>query len=93
MPKMEIAMTEYAIYYLVGINIITFLVFGLDKWKAKTNQWRIPESTLMGLALIGGSIGAWSGMRTWHHKTQHAKFKYGIPAILFLQIFLVGYLA
>lgn len=88
MPKTEIAMTEYAIYYLVGINIITFLVFGLDKWKAKTNQWRIPESTL-----IGGSIGAWSGMRTWRHKTQHAKFKYGIPAILFLQIFLAGYLA
>ena len=86
-------MTGVIFYYLVGINVATFLIFGLDKWKAKHDQWRIPESTLMGLALIGGSVGAFVGMRTWRHKTQHAKFKYGIPAIILVQIFLAGYLA
>lgn len=86
-------MTQLLLYYLAGINVAAFLIFGLDKWKAKTNQWRIPENTLMLLALAGGSVGALLGMRTWRHKTQHAKFKYGIPAIILVQIFLAGYLA
>ena len=74
------------IYYLAGINIMTFFVYGIDKWKAKHLKWRISEATLLGLAIIGGSIGAWLGMKTWHHKTMHWKFKYGIPFILLLQI-------
>lgn len=74
------------IYYLAGINIMTFIVYGIDKWKAKHLKWRISEATLLGLAIIGGSIGAWLGMKTWHHKTMHWKFKYGIPFILLLQI-------
>lgn len=86
-------MTPLLLYYLAGINVAAFLLFGLDKWKAKTDQWRIPENTLMLLALAGGSVGALLGMRTWRHKTQHAKFKYGIPAIILVQIFLAGYLA
>lgn len=86
-------MTQLLLYYLAGINVAAFLIFGLDKWKAKTDQWRIPENTLMLLALAGGSVGALLGMRTWRHKTQHAKFKYGIPAIILVQIFLAGYLA
>lgn len=86
-------MIQLLLYYLAGINVAAFLIFGLDKWKAKTNQWRIPENTLMLLALAGGSVGALLGMRTWRHKTQHAKFKYGIPAIILVQIFLAGYLA
>ena len=64
-------------------------MYGIDKLKAKHGKWRIPESTLLGLAVIGGSIGAWLGMRTWHHKTMHKKFKYGIPLILMLQVVLV----
>ena len=74
------------IYSLAGINIMTFFVYGIDKWKAKHLKWRISEATLLGLAIIGGSIGAWLGMKTWHHKTMHWKFKYGIPFILLLQI-------
>lgn len=76
-------------YYLIAINVITFFVYGIDKYKAKHNKWRIPEASLLLLAVIGGSVGAWAGMKTWHHKTMHKKFKYGVPAILLLQIALV----
>ena len=75
--------------YLVVINGITFLIYGIDKWKAVKNKWRISEATLLLLAVIGGSIGAWMGMRVWHHKTMHKKFKYGIPLILVIQIVLL----
>ena len=79
-------------YYLLGINAVTFIVYGIDKYKAKKAKWRIPEATLLLLAVLGGSIGAWMGMKVWHHKTMHKKFKYGIPAILLIQIALVAYL-
>ena len=78
-------MTDIILYYFVAINTITFLIYGIDKFKAKKNKWRIPESTLLLLAIIGGSIGAWLGMKVWHHKTMHKKFKYGIPFIIVLQ--------
>ena len=74
------------VIYLLAINIITFFVYGIDKLKAKQSWWRIPESTLISLAVIGGSLGAWLGMRAWHHKTQHKKFRYGIPAIILIQL-------
>ena len=57
--------------YLIITNIVTFLVYGLDKWKAKKSKWRIREVALLGLAVLGGSIGAWLGMKVWHHKTMH----------------------
>ncbi len=79
-------------YYLVLINVITFIVYGIDKLKSKRGKWRIPESTLLLLAIIGGSIGAWSSLKVWHHKTQHKKFKYGIPLIISIQIGLCLYL-
>ena len=79
------------LYYIVGVNILAFLVYGIDKWRAKKGSWRISEATLLLLAVIGGSIGAWLGMKVWHHKTMHKKFKYGIPAILIIQIILIGY--
>ena len=79
-------MKEILIYYLIGINILTFLVYGIDKWKAKQGYWRISEATLLILAVIGGSIGALLGMKVWHHKTLHKKFKYGLPLILLAQI-------
>ena len=69
----EISISTVVIFYLLANNIITFLLYGIDKWKAKRARWRIPESVLLGLAAIGGSIGAWLGMRVWHHKTQHKK--------------------
>ena len=80
------------LYYLIAINAITFITYGIDKWKARKNKWRIPESTLLLLAVFGGSIGAFLGMRVWRHKTIHKKFKYGIPSILVLQIGLLLYL-
>ena len=78
--------------YLLAVNIATFFLYGIDKYKAKKNQWRISEATLLTMAAIGGSIGAWAGMRLWHHKTMHKKFKYGIPLIIIMQIALVAYL-
>ena len=78
--------------YLVLINLLTFIVYGIDKLKAKKGKWRIPESTLLLLALMGASVGAWLGIKVWHHKTLHKKFKYGIPFIFILQIALCIYL-
>ena len=77
------------LYYLIVINIVTFQVYGIDKWKAKQGSWCISEATLLILAVIGGSIGALLGMRVWHHKTMHKKFKYGLPLILLVQIALI----
>ena len=82
-------MTQTIVYILICINVLTFLVYGIDKWKAKQGYWRIPEATLLTLAVIGGSIGALLGMQVWHHKTMHKKFKYGLPLILLVQIVLI----
>ena len=62
-------MIKYCLYYLLFINIITFMMYGIDKLKAKKGKWRISEATLLMMAIVGGSIGAWAGMRIWHHKT------------------------
>ncbi len=78
--------THIILIYLVTINVATFFTYGLDKWKAKKDKWRIRETALLTLAVLGGSIGAWLGMKVWHHKTMHKKFKYGIPLILLVQI-------
>ena len=85
---------SYLAYYLLAINAVTvtFIVYGIDKYKAKKAKWRISEATLLLLAVLGGSIGAWMGMKVLHHKTMHKKFKYGIPAILLIQIALMAYL-
>ena len=79
-------------YYLLAINAVAFIMYGIDKYKAKKAKWRISEATLLLLAVLGGSIGAWMGMKVWHHKTMHKKFKYGIPAILLIQFALMAYL-
>ena len=89
---MDTQLLKILLAYLIVVNVLTFFMFGIDKWKAKRHQWRIPEATLLGLAVVGGSIGAWLGMKAWHHKTLHKKFQYGIPLILLAQIALVCYL-
>ena len=76
---------------LLAMNVVTFFMYGIDKWKAKRSKWRISEATLLGVAVIGGSIGAWLGMKIWHHKTLHKKFKYGVPAIIIVQLILIAY--
>ena len=82
---------RYLIYYLLVINAATFIIYGIDKDKAKKAKWRISEATLLTMAAVVGSIGAWLGMKAWHHKTQHRKFKYGVPIILLIQIALMIY--
>ena len=82
-------MKQTIVYILIGINVLAFLVYGIDKWKAKQDSWRISEATLLLLAVIGGSIGALLGMQVWRHKTMHKKFKYGLPLILLAQIALI----
>lgn len=82
-------LTKILIIYFVTINVATFLVYGVDKWKAKRSKWRITEAALLLLAVLGGSIGALLGMKVWHHKTMHKKFKYGIPLIIIVQVVVV----
>ena len=83
---------QILLVYLLLINAIGFLLMLVDKYKAKRNLWRIPEATLMGVAAIGGSIGAIAGMNLFRHKTKHPKFSIGLPVILALQIILVSLL-
>ena len=83
------ATLHIVLIYLAVINVVTFFMYGIDKWKAKRSKWRIPEATLLLMAVIGGSIGAWLGMKVWHHKTLHKKFRYGVPLILIAQIALL----
>ena len=75
--------------YFITVNVLGLVLFGIDKWKAKHDKWRISEATLLSLTAIGGSIGAWVGMKVWHHKTMHKKFKYGIPLVMVLQFVLL----
>jgi uncharacterized membrane protein YsdA (DUF1294 family) len=79
-------------YYLFAINIITLTAYVIDKVKAKRHAWRIPEATLLGLAIIGGSIGALIGIFVIRHKSRHIKFKFGVPIIFVLQIVAYAYL-
>ena len=81
-------LTTTILIYLIIINVVTFFVYGIDKYKAKHDKWRIPEATLLLLAVVGGSVGAWCGMKVWRHKTMHKKFKYGVPVIFILQVVL-----
>ena len=80
---------EYFFAYLLLINALGWLIMLADKRKARKNQWRIPERTLIAVAVMGGSLGILLGMYTWRHKTKHAKFTVGIPVILAVQI-LIG---
>ena len=78
-------MWKYFVICVLVMSVITFIVFGVDKWKARNDKWRTPESTLFLLAIFGGSIGALLGMQIFRHKTQHWSFRLGIPLILMLQ--------
>ncbi|MBR0073503.1 MAG: DUF1294 domain-containing protein [Bacteroidales bacterium] len=73
-------------YYIGAINVVTFVVYGLDKWKARRGRWRIPEAALLWLAVLGGSPAALLAMWLFRHKTKHNKFRYGVPVILAVQV-------
>lgn len=77
---------SYIVSYLAIVNLAGLIVMGIDKLRARKRAWRIPESTLFVIALIGGSLGTTVGMHLFHHKTMHWYFLFGMPAILVIQI-------
>lgn len=79
------------VIYLPIINALGFLLMLIDKYKARKNLWRIPEKTLLGVALMGGSIGSFAGMQIFRHKTKHPRFYIGIPIIMAVQLIAVAY--
>lgn len=81
-------MPKLLYYYLISINSIAFAAYGIDKWKAKHKKWRIPETSLLCLAMAGGALGAYIGMRLFHHKTKHKKFIFLVPFLLL--VWLIG---
>lgn len=80
------SLPKIILVYLAVTNLAAFVLFGIDKWKARRNLWRVREASLFGIALLGGSLGAWAGMKLFRHKTQHKLFVYGIPIIIVVQI-------
>lgn len=80
---------KYFWYYLIFINLFAFCTYGIDKWKAKKGAWRVPEKTLLILALIGGSAGAIAGMMCFRHKTRKAKFMITVPVIFVVEVILL----
>lgn len=83
---------DLIVYYLISINLIGIITYALDKHRARRNKWRIPEKSLMTLAIIGGSIGCLVGMYVMRHKTQKKKFTVGVPVILILQVILIFFI-
>lgn len=83
-------MKEYVsitiIVILLVVNLIAFIMYGVDKMKAKKDSYRISETMLILITVLGGSVGALMAMTVFRHKTQHKKFTLGVPSILLLQI-------
>lgn len=78
-------MERSILIYLLAVNLVALFLYGTDKYRAVKHQWRIPERTLIGMALFGGGVGAYLGMRVFHHKTKHPKFSIGVPAIIVIE--------
>ncbi|MBO4481935.1 MAG: DUF1294 domain-containing protein [Bacteroidales bacterium] len=76
----------FLFWYLLIVNLLALILFGIDKYRAQRHQYRIPEATLFTVAILGGSLGAWAGMYLFRHKTAHKRFVIGIPLILVVQI-------
>ena len=76
-------------YYLIIINIITFIIYGIDKYKSIKHKYRISENTLIILAILGGSLGAFFGMITFHHKTKKKKFIILVPLLILIWVWIL----
>lgn len=85
-------MMLYLVAYLIIINLVTCIIYGVDKLKAVAGAWRIPEKALLGFTFIGGSLGALLGMQVFRHKTRHLKFQILVPLCLVLHIVLIVFL-
>ena len=86
------SITAVRLIYLIGINLAGFIIMGVDKKRAIRGAWRISEASLFFTALLGGSLGCILGMQHFRHKTKHWYFKYGMPAILVVQVLLFALL-
>lgn len=82
--------TANAVTALIAMNFLAFAAFGIDKWKAETGRWRTPESTLLWLAFLGGSPGAYLGRKLFRHKTRKQPFVSNLHSIAFLQVAGIG---
>ena len=89
---MEQVLFLMAAIWLAAVNLAGFILMGVDKSRAKRDAWRIPEKTLFLTAILGGSVGAIAGMFFFHHMTRHWYFRFGLPAILVVQLVAVGWL-
>ena len=85
-------MERILVIYLFAVNLLAFILYGIDKKRARNREWRISERTLIGIAVIGGCVGAILGMHIFHHKTRHWYFRYGLPLILIIQVLLAWFL-
>lgn len=83
---------DVILIYAVAVNAMAFVMYGVDKWNAKRDLRRIPEKTLLGIAAVGGSIGAYAGMQMFHHKTRKPKFYIGVPLIFAIQMGILIYI-
>lgn len=79
------------LFYILGVNIIALMLMWIDKSKAKKRAWRIPERTFWSLAIIGGALGIWIGMKSSRHKTKHRSFVVGVPIIIVVHLGLLAY--
>ena len=83
---------KWLMYYLIVVNLLTWIIYGIDKWKAKRRAWRIPERTLLLLAAAGGCTGALAGMLMFRHKTRKLKFMIGVPVIFVVESIFFAYI-
>ena len=81
------------IIYVIVVNVAAFLMYGIDKWNARKGLWRIPDKTLLGIAAVGGSVGAYAAMQMFRHKTKKPKFYIGVPLIFAIQIGILLYIS
>ena len=77
-----------AVAYLLIINLLAYIIYGIDKRRARKDKYRIPESTLLWMARLGGGVGSWIGIKNFHHKTKHNRFRIAVP--LWTAIWIAG---
>jgi uncharacterized membrane protein YsdA (DUF1294 family) len=91
--RMTFNLSEVTAIYLLLVNIVSFMLYGIDKYKAEHHKWRIRERTLILSAWIGGALGAFLGMKVFHHKTLHTSFRFLVPCALIVWILFLAWLS